>query len=295
MSKPVDVNALYDRLKTINEPPLESEFEAILENKTKITPLFLEELKQFSEDYKSIGRLGDDYIRHTVAIFLLAHFKEKKAYPLLITLLSRYGDPIIKLTGEVFTEALPRILASVCNGELKPIYSVIENPRINPWIRAAALDSLMVLWKEDQLGRDDLVLYLKRLMETTLERQPSYIWDAIALIAYDIHPEELADLLRQAIDDKLIESIVLNHRSLASSLMEDRLSIIKNKKHVVDGFIKSPIIELTWWLYPNDEALDKGMEYASVAVPLADKKVIPGERSAPIGWRADTVVHGAKK
>ncbi|PCI07422.1 MAG: hypothetical protein COB77_04715 [Gammaproteobacteria bacterium] len=37
------------------------------------------------------------------------------------------------------------------------------------------------------------------------------------------------------------------------------------------------------------------MEYAAVAVPIVDKKIVPGERSAPMGWRNNTVVHTKTK
>lgn len=64
---------------------------------------------------------------------------------------------------------------------------------------------------------------------------------------------------------------------------------------MVEGYIKDPFKELAWWLYPDTETLDKGIDYAAMAVPLADKKIIPGERASPMGWRADTVVNTGKK
>jgi hypothetical protein len=39
----------------------------------------------------------------------------------------------------------------------------------------AALDSLMVLWKEDVLSRDQVIAYLKELMESKLEQSPGYV------------------------------------------------------------------------------------------------------------------------
>ncbi len=57
---------------------------------------------------KIISTYDSGYIRHVVSLFLLAYFKEKAAYPLIIKLISHPGDEVIKLTGEVFTEALGR-------------------------------------------------------------------------------------------------------------------------------------------------------------------------------------------
>jgi hypothetical protein len=72
--------------------------------------------------------------------------------------------------------------------------------------------------------------------------------------------------------------MVLNTKSLEACIKEKVNDAIKNKEKVVDGYIKEPFNELIWWLYPDEGALEKGMEYANVGVPLVDKKVEPGER-----------------
>ncbi|HIF17679.1 MAG TPA: DUF1186 domain-containing protein [Cycloclasticus sp.] len=295
MNSNTTANEIFDQLKTISSPPTEDVFKKVEGHQDLLTPYLLSELSDFSNNPKIISTYDSGYIRHVVSLFLLAYFKEKAAYPLIIKLISHPGDEVIKLTGEVFTEALGRILASVFDGDMEPIKSVVENPDVSPWLRSGALDSLMVLWKEGALSREDIVSYLKELMDGKLEAKPSYVWDSIALIAYDLHPYELEKPLRKAIKKKLIEPIVLNEQSLDACLKVNLIDVLKSKKNVVDGYIKSPIQELTWWLYPDEKALDKGMDYAALSVPIVDKKVAPGERGAPIGWRPDTVTRTSKK
>ena len=291
----ISAEALFEQLKSVAMPPSETVFTEVEKRQSELVPLLLKEIEAFAEKPEDIGKHGDDYIRHVVSLFILAYLRNQDAYPLIIKLISHSGDKVVQLTGEVFTEALGRILASVYDGNLQPIKSVVENASLNPWLRCGALDSFMVLWKEDVLCRDEVIAYLKELMENKLEQTPGYVWDSIALIAYDLHPGELEELLHEAISKKLIAPIVLNIKSLKACVKDDVNEIIKNKDNVVDGYIKSPIKELTWWLYPDQEVLDKGMEYASVAVPIAEKKIEPGERSAPMGWRSNTVVNAKTK
>lgn len=292
---PTSNNLLFEKIRSISQPPTEETFTAIEVQQAELMPLLLSEVEAFAAAPDAVARQGDDYIRHILSLFILAWFRNQDAYPIITKLISHPGEKIINLTGEVFTEALGRILASVYDGDLKPIKSVVENPGLSPWIRSAALDSLIVLWKEDVLSREEIVDYLKELMQGKLERVTSYVWDTIALIAYDLHPGDLEALLSQAISDRLIAPMVLNQKSLQASVKDDLDKVLQNKDKVSDGFIKSPVEELTWWLYPDREALDKGMEYASVAVPIADKKVEPGERTAPMGWRSNTVVRTTTK
>ena len=55
---------------------------------------------------------------HIYAMFLLAQFREKRAYPLIVDFFSAPGDIAAEATGDVVTEYLSRILASVCGGDV---------------------------------------------------------------------------------------------------------------------------------------------------------------------------------
>jgi len=286
---------LFDQLKSVSQPPSETVFTEIEQQQAALTPLLLEELEAFAEDLSSVESKGEDYIRHIIAPFLLANFRHQLAYPVLIKLISHSGDKLVNLTGEVFTEALGRILASVYDGNLDPIKSVIENPTINIWIRSAALETLVVLWKEDQLSRSEVIDYLKELMTGKLERIPSYVWDNIGLIAYDLHPNGMETLLQEAIKERLIAPLVLDLNLLDDCVKSDLNKVIQHKDSVIKGYIKSPIEELSWWLYPNTKPMETGMDYADLEVPIAEKTIIPGERFAPMGWRPKTVTRTTQK
>jgi len=288
-------SALFERLKSIDKSPTKEEFESMLEHKDELIPLLISEVDSFIDSPDKVEDAGRQYIRHTLAIFLLASFRVKTAYPKIIQLISMPGNQVINLTGEVFSEALGRILASVYDGDLSRIQSVVEDKKLNPWIRAGALDSLMVLWKEDVLSRAEVIEYLRTLLNSKLEKQPSYVWDAVALIAYDLHPKELEAELLEAIQAKLIEPVVLSEISLADCLSQPFQDALKQKQNVLDGYIKNLTDELSWWLYPDRKLLQKGKDYESLDVPIVDKDVVPGERVAPMGWRSATVVRGSKK
>jgi len=67
----------------------------------------------FANDPHLVKNCGDDYIRYVISLFLLANFRETKAYPHIIKLILHSGDTLVSLMSEVFTEALGRILISV--------------------------------------------------------------------------------------------------------------------------------------------------------------------------------------
>jgi Protein of unknown function (DUF1186) len=49
------------------------------------------------------------------------------------------------VTGDLVTEDLGRILASVCDGNIEPIQQLIENRQANEYVRSSALNSLVIL------------------------------------------------------------------------------------------------------------------------------------------------------
>lgn len=289
--------SLFEQIKSINNPPSEEIFTAIHKQQEKIIPLLMNEITAFSDDPNLVRKQGVDYVRHTISLFLLAYFRHQKAYPQIVKLVSHPDNKVILLTGEVLTEALGRILASVYNGDLAPIKSIVENVNTNTWVRSAALESLVVLWKEDAIERTTIINYLKELMQGKLERVPSYVWDNIGLIAYDIHPNGMENLLRTAINDRLIAPLVMDQKLLDDCIKTDISSVLSMKNKVIKGYIDSPKEELTWWLYPNEnkQTLDKGVDYPNLDVPIVDKEITPGERSAPMGWRANTFTRAVPK
>lgn len=64
---------------------------------------------------------------HIYAMYLLALFRETRAYLLLVRIFSRPGEFSFDLAGDVVTEDLGRILASVSGGYVSGLTALIEN------------------------------------------------------------------------------------------------------------------------------------------------------------------------
>ena len=96
--------------------------EAAVERREEVTPelpLILEDTVHRAAQLDAEG----DYM----ALFLLAQFRETRAYPLVVRFASLPGDLLDSLCGDFITENLGQVLASMCGGELAGIESLIEN------------------------------------------------------------------------------------------------------------------------------------------------------------------------
>lgn len=239
--------------------PLEALQAASLQQE-EITPALLDIVEGIANNPQLLGE-GDnpDCAAFIYALFLLAQFKEQRAYPAIVQYFAQLGPEVEALdaTGDVVTEDLQRILASVCPGDLNPIKQLIDNPNINEYVRAAALETLVVLYNEDQLTRDELIGYLNTLINKELERAENTSFLTLVMCSCDkIYPNELHEALTECFKRDLIDTFMIDEQDIIKTLSlekEQVLAELKQNPHY--RFIDSAITAMEWWacFHPEPE------------------------------------------
>src|SRR3954451_21404426 len=118
--------------------------EAAIATKDEVIPLLLPSLAHSPATIQAWSA-QKDYMAHIYALFLLAQFQERRAYPLIVTFFATPGEIALDVTGDVVTEDLGRIVASVCGGDDRLIRQLAENEAANEFVRGAALAALVCL------------------------------------------------------------------------------------------------------------------------------------------------------
>src|SRR5919106_1313015 len=139
------------------------------------------------------------------ALYLLAKWREPRAYPYVIGWLSLPEEEPFEIAGDVVTQDGSRILAAVCDGNLEPIMSLIVNRRADEWGRSAGVGALALLAAWAEVPRGQVIDRLLWLAREGLERQPSAVWDSLAVDSADIEALEVFPELRRAYDAGLID------------------------------------------------------------------------------------------
>jgi hypothetical protein len=184
--------------------PYEEVQEAI-RRKDEIIPELIKILEYTEKNIHKIEN-DPDYVAHMFAMFLLAQFREKRAYPLVVKIFSHPGETSEKIAGDFVTEHLARVLASLSNGDTTLIKQLIENRKAYEYVRAAALQALLILVINGQMSREELIDYFKSLVREKLERKPSIIWIDLALFSSYLCAEELYEDIKLACQKGLIEN-----------------------------------------------------------------------------------------
>ena len=164
---------------------------------------FIEYAEEYARDMEETMSM-----LHLYALYLLAQFREKRAYPLIVNFFSLPGEISLDITGDVVTEDLHRILASVYDGNDALLKNLIEDVTINQYVRDAALRTFVVLVANGKKSREEVMAYFQSLFRDKLERKESYIWGALIVCCIDLYPEEVYEDIQQVYANDWVERIL---------------------------------------------------------------------------------------
>ena len=187
------INKIIEHFKYYTpELPREAIKEA-LEHKEEITPKLLEMLEYTKENLEEIYNEADEFFGYTYAYFILAEFKEPKAFPYLIDLLNKDEEMVEYILGDDYPGYVPRLLASTYNGDDKELFEIIENNQINEFVRCSTLQTFAILYLYEIKDRKFLVTYLKKLLDERNKEDNSYLYEEIIEEVSHLKLTELAE------------------------------------------------------------------------------------------------------
>ena len=152
-----------------------------------------------------LGASSEEASLFSYALYLLAKWREPKAYPCVIRWLSLPEEEPFEIAGDIVTQDGARILAAVFHGNLEPITSLILNRHADEWGRSAGVAALTLLAAWAEIPRVQAIDRLLWLAREGLEREPGAVWDSLAADSADIEAVEVFPELRRAYDAGLID------------------------------------------------------------------------------------------
>ncbi len=231
--------------------------ERAIESKEAITPFLLDALSECKDNLEDLFN-KPDYFLHIYALFLLAQFREPKAYPLIIDFFSVPGELPLEVTGDVVTEDLDKILASVSDGNIEPIKQLIEKQEVDQFTRSAAIRTLVILVVQEIIPLEEVIEYFEKLFltvfatkdsKTDLEWEGEYVfWTELVINSSILCPEELKEYIERAFDEDLIEPFFFGRDEFNDNLQagsEAKLNELREDERY--SLIEDTISEIGYW------------------------------------------------
>jgi hypothetical protein len=220
--------------------------EEAMRRKEEITPHLVRSLQEAAATPVK-PKDGETSFFPLYAMYLLAQFREPRAYPIIMELCRHPRESLEALIGDTISNGLSHIIASVFDGDVMPIKSIIENSSVDEYVRGSAIHSLSILVYEGVLDRADVITYLAELFRTRLEKEYSHVWDALASEATDLHAISLADDIRGAYEKELLWPGYMQPEEVDRIFAMQEEVVLAKSKEQHGGLIDDVVEEMHWW------------------------------------------------
>ena len=257
----MNIDAIIHRLSNhvVGELPTQ-ELVAASEQREELIPRLLDYLH-------SIAEQGDDIPAEQrvdlvfFAFYLLAEFREPRALPLMLRVVSASSATVSRLLGFVVSESLGRILASVALGgdeysSIESLQALIENESIDPHVRYALLTCLTILVFQGGVPRAKLVAYFEQLFTGIVSRQPGPVWSALVFNSIIAGFAELEPSIKKVCKDSLLDDSFMALERL-DEMLEEHPGEFRVPPYHDFSLIDDCVTELQKWASFNSDSAKK--------------------------------------
>jgi hypothetical protein len=239
---PLSIKEIIDDLSYFdNSYPLNAMKEAVRQ-KEKIILEFLKCLQDVLVNYDSID---DAYCLHLPATYLLAEFRVKEAFPLLIAIFSLPDYILDFLYDYTLTEDIHNVIASTYDGNFQLLASLIENKTANEFFRASAIEALQTLYQEGVLSRNEIVNYVGSLFDSRLDKsEQNYVWAGLVHLCMDLELKEFFYHCQSAYDAELVDNRIFNREDIENGILHG-IRLIDNAPRC--HYITNVVEDMSTW------------------------------------------------
>jgi len=171
----MEVKEIIESLKYNNDGKFQKEI--ILEarnHKEDVTENLLIELDKVANNIENYAK-DQTYFLPLYAMFLLAEFREKRAFSIIIKLITSNQNAVDDLLGDLITGDLKKILASTFDGNVDCLYNIITNLELNEYVRGAAFHSLEILNKYNIIKNEEIIEMIDKMLLNELKEDYSVV------------------------------------------------------------------------------------------------------------------------
>jgi len=253
--------------------PMEA-MKSAIEQREAITPELLRVVEAIAANPTEVAQ-REDYMLPVFALYLLAQFREKRAYPYIVKMFSAPGETSYDLVGDTVSEGLMHIFASVYDGNPALLHGLIENEEASEYVRDAAIKAIAGLERSAQMPHDEVIEYFRSLFHGRLQRTPSFAWDGLVCTVANLPAPELLEEVRQAYAEGLVDESIADLKSIEQDLAAPEPGRREGHRLVTDA-----ISEMEHWacFHPEDSGPTEPLE---PEIPLPPPAPVPASYVAP--------------
>ena len=170
---------------------------------------------------------------HEIGLYLLAEYRYKDAFDVLMKILSGKEDVIEYFYRFVLSEDMPRIIASLYSNQEKEVFDFISNKAYYAYSRAAYLDALAILVQNDLMDEEKVIGLVKELLANASVDDKKFVTKLVDFIGYNHYmqfEQEVVNLFNENKVDKSLLGDLEDFEAIYHDLSfkNDHLSMISD-------------------------------------------------------------------
>lgn len=253
----MEVKEIIESLKYNNDGKFQKE--SILEarnHKEDVTENLLIELDKVANNIENYAK-DQTYFLPLYAMFLLAEFREKRAFSIIIKLITSNQNAVDDLLGDLITGDLKKILASTFDGNVDCLYNIITNLELNEYVRGAAFHSLEILNKYNIIKNEEIIEMIDKMLLNELKEDYSVVISDIVVYISENQIYDKVELVRNLYNENRVNIQMIGDYD---QFIDDIYGKIDyhSDKNMIEDTIKC----LSWWACFNQEDKDKNIDFA---------------------------------
>jgi hypothetical protein len=251
----MEIDEILERIAMFEGKFEREAVDAAVARRDEIIPELLLVLEEIADPVQAADLdAGGDYMAHLYAMFLLAQFRETRAYPILLRIALLPGDLLDSLFGDCITENFGQVLASVCGGDLEGIQSIIENPAADQWVRGAALGGLVTLVAAGIKSREEILSYFAELFHGKLTDKNDIVWSDLVVYSADLCAQELLGEIEKAYENGLADPSIIGLEDVREDFAKGKdWAMVRLAGDPHRRLIDDTVKEMEWWASFNED------------------------------------------
>lgn len=216
-----------------------------------IIPRLIEAIRRAADEARAGKQVEGN--AHFIALFLLAEFRAREALPAIVEAVSLPGDLPSDLFGDVITETLPRILATLASDRLEVIDELIANRAADYSVRWSAARTIEYLVRDGVIDRTAAVERLGRHLREGLANEDGAIVGPLIAVLVEYAPAELLDDIREAYRRGLADPSLIDQKSVERDTAAGEETTKRYFARLEPTAIDDTIEELEYWASFQEE------------------------------------------
>ena len=226
--------------------------ENIIQNRELTMPRLIQNLDNFSKESPR-DMPNEQWLEGVASMFILSKLRETAAFPYLIKLCMMPHHTAKYFISDVTTESMAPFLASTFNGDFKSLDSIVVNQHLYEYIRGAALNAYIVLYKENKISRRRIISAFSYFFDELYD-DFSYVPSALVSGCCNIRAIEFADKIEKYFKEDVIETMFVDRDEVEESFsMTEKESWERLQSEYYHGFVSDLRKDMEWLFRKEEE------------------------------------------